>query len=294
MNDDVFEVHRSYLMRVAYRMTSSVADAEDMVQEAYLRWCAAQQRTEIENPRPYLTRVVVRLCLDRAKSAQARRETYVGPWLPDPVVENPSATESLSEDLSVALLLTLERLSPLERAAFLLHDVFDVDFGEVARTLDRSEESCRQLAARARAHVKEGKPRYRASREESERLAAAFAEAAASGDAAGIARLLAEDAMLISDAGGRAPAALRPIFGSDRITRLLLGLRAKGTVPPGTRVVPAWINALPGFIFFGDSGVFQTLAIEIREEGRIGAIYVVRNPDKLRRLDESLLLPERD
>jgi RNA polymerase sigma-70 factor (ECF subfamily) len=197
------------------------------------------------------------LCLDRMKSAQARREAYVGPWLPDPVLAGsalaPPPSATLADDLSFALLLTLERPSPLERAAFLLHDVFDMDFREIADALERSETSCRQLASRARSRVRRERPRFRPSREECERLSSAFARAAASRDTAALACLLAEHVVLLSDGGGRVPAALRPVAGRDRVARLVAGLAAKVTVSD-IRVSPARVNGLPGFVFSDTSG----------------------------------------
>src|SRR6516162_2956032 len=196
-----FEAHRRALTGLAYRMLGSRAEAEDVVQDAYLRWHEADQDA-IEEPRRYLGTIVTRLCLDRMKSARARREVYVGQWLPEPVVDEALDTDAagdLAHDLSVALMLVLERLSPLERASFLLHDVFGLDFTDVGRALGRGEAACRQLAARARAHIEEGRPRFAASREEGDRLAAAFVAAAQSGDTAMLTKLLAHDAVLYSD-----------------------------------------------------------------------------------------------
>src|SRR6516225_1150108 len=183
-----FEPHRPFLAGLAYRMLGSVAEAEDVVQDAFLRWREVD-RAAVAEPRAYLARVVSRLCLDRMKSASHRREEYVGMWLPEPVVAEPA--QSLADDLSMALLLALERLSPLERAAFLLHDVFDMDYAAVGEAIDHTEAACRQLAARARDHVREGRPRYRASDEDARKLADAFVAAAVTGDVGGLARLLA-------------------------------------------------------------------------------------------------------
>src|SRR5580698_3789017 len=181
---DTFQAHRSALTGLAYRMLGSRAEAEDVVQDAYLRWHAAD-RAVVKEPRHYLGTVVTRLCLDRMKSARARRELYVGQWLPEPVVDetfDDAEASDMAHDISVALMLVLERLSPLERASFLLHDVFGLEFAEVARTLDRGEDACRQLAARARNHIEAGRPRFSPSSGEGHRLAAAFQKAAASGD----------------------------------------------------------------------------------------------------------------
>jgi RNA polymerase sigma-70 factor, ECF subfamily len=278
-----FESHRRALTGLAYRMLGSRAEAEDVVQDAYLRWHQADHAA-IREPRHYLGTVVTRLCLDRMKSARARREVYVGPWLPEPLVDealDADASGDLAHDLSVALMLLLERLSPLERASFLLHDVFGLDFTEVARALDRGEAACRQLAARARAHIEEGRPRFPASREEGVRLATAFVAAAQSGDAAVLAKLLAQDAVLYSDGGGRRAAALNPIYGADKILRFLIGIARKNPALPGAQWRSATVNGLAGFVLREGDGEIDTIAFEHRE-GQIAAIYVVRNPEKLR------------
>ena len=278
-----FEPHRAHLMGLAYRMLGSTADAEDSVQEAYLRWRGAD-RANVENPRAFLSRVVTRLCLDQLKSARNRRETYVGPWLPEPVLDDSrlqaETAGEYAHDLSVALMLTLERLSPLERAAFLLHDVFEVGFAEIAVTLGRSETACRQLAARGRSHVKAARPRYRPSAEEAARLLAVFKYAAETGNSAGLAAYLADDVVLVSDGGGKRAAALNPIRGADHVVRLFDGLARKA--PPGEfRLRAAPINGMPGFVVAEPGGGVQTIALDI-ENGKISAIYLVRNPDKLR------------
>jgi len=278
-----FESHRRALTGLAYRMLGSRAEAEDVVQDAYLRWHTAD-RDAIAEPRRYLGTVVTRLCLDRMKSARARREVYVGQWLPEPVVDemlDADAAGDLAHDLSVALMLVLERLSPLERASFLLHDVFGLDFAEVARTLQRGEAACRQLAARARAHIEDARPRFPASRERGARLAAAFAAAAQKGDVATLAELLAEDAVLYSDGGGKRAAALNPIVGADKILRFLAGITRKNPALSSMQARPATVNGLAGFVLREDDGAIDTLAFE-HDGGRIIAIYVVRNPEKLR------------
>lgn len=275
-NASLFEVHRSFLIGLAYRMLGSVAEAEDVAQDAYLRWAQTDAST-IEHPRAYLARVVTRLCLDRMKSATSRREQYVGTWLPEPIVASPE--EPFADDLSIALLVTLERLSPLERAAFLLHDVFDMDYGDVAGALGRSEQACRQLAARARQHVRDERPRFRATDESREKLFAAFEAAMTSGDLAAFARVLAEDAVLYADGGGKRAAALAPIHGRDSIVELFTGVVERGLFKPD-ELERASINGLPGFVLHAADGV-STLAFEV-EGDRIVALYGVRNPDKLR------------
>jgi RNA polymerase sigma-70 factor (ECF subfamily) len=275
-----FEPHRTFLAGLAYRMLGSVAEAEDVIQDAFLRWREVD-RSAITEPRAYLARVVSRLCLDRMKSASHRREHYVGTWLPEPVIAEPART--LADDLSVALLLALERLSPLERAAFLLHDVFDMDYAAVGDAIEHSEAACRQLASRAREHVRQDRPRYAANDGEARKLVEAFVTAAATGDVGGLARLLADDAVLYSDGGGKRPAALNPIVGKDRILRFFGGLRSKGLgAYSAYRAEPTTLNGLPGFVFHTADGT-ETLSVDVAD-GVIVAIYGVRNPDKVRHL----------
>ncbi len=279
----VFKSHRPRLVGLAYRMLGSRAEAEDVVQDAYLRWHAADQAT-VEDPRRFLGTVVTRLCLDRMKSAQARREVYVGPWLPEPIVDESFDLESageLAHDLSVALMLTLERLSPLERAAFLLHDVFDLDYAEVGRALERNEAACRQLAARAREHIHSERPRFPASQEEGQKLAKAFHRAAEMGDTKALLTLLAKDAVLYSDGGGKKQAALNPIHGADKIMRFFEGIARKNATLTLAQLRPATVNGMPGFVLREPDGTLDTVALEVRD-GAIAAIYLVRNPDKLR------------
>jgi RNA polymerase sigma-70 factor (ECF subfamily) len=275
-----FQAHRTFLAGLAYRMLGSVTEAEDVVQDAFLRWREVD-RSAIAEPRAYLARVVSRLCLDRMKSASHQREQYVGTWLPEPVVAAPAQT--LADDLSVALLLALERLSPLERAAFLLHDVFDMDFAAVAAAIDRTEAACRQLAARAREHVRQDRPRYPANDDEARKLADAFLAALTTGDVGGLTRILADDAVLYADGGGKRRAAPGPIVGKKKILQLVEGIRARGGggFSPH-RVQPATLNGLPGFVVQTAEGT-ETLALEIAD-GAIVAIYAVRNPDKVQHL----------
>jgi RNA polymerase sigma-70 factor (ECF subfamily) len=279
--DSIFEERRGAMTGLAYRMLGSRADAEDVVQDAWIRWRDVEA-DEIANPAGFLNKVVTRLCLDRLKSARARREVYVGEWLPEPVVDEDHST--LGEDLSVAFLLTLERLTPLERAAFLLHDVFDVPFADIAQTLGRTEAACRQLAARAREHVKAGKPRYHPSAEEEQRLTGAFLAATMSGDESLLRGILAQDVVLHSDGGGIAKATLNPVFGLEKAIRLVLGLKRKFPAPEGTTARLARINGAPGIVFSHEGVVFQTMGLEI-VDGRIAAVYTMRNPDKLARLN---------
>ncbi|MDB5411513.1 MAG: polymerase sigma factor SigJ [Rhodospirillales bacterium] len=283
---DVFERHRRHLIGLAYRMLGSVAAAEDAVQEAYLRWHRAD-RAAVADPRRFLGKIVTRLCLDEMKSARARRETYIGPWLPEPVVEAAGfSTESASEyadDLSVGLMLALERLSPLERAAFLLHEIFDVDYAEVATLLERSEAACRQLVARARANIRESRARCAIPADGGRAIAEAFATAVRVGDVGALAGLLAADATLHTDGGGKRKAALQVIMGRDRIVRFSIGVSRKFTQPATISMRFATINGMAGFVSVFEDGGLQTTAFEI-VDGRITAIYVVRNPDKLAHL----------
>ncbi len=272
-----FDPLRPKLMRVAYRMLGSVADAEDMVQEAFIRWMGAERR-EVREPEAFLRRTVTRLCLDQLKSAHRRRETYVGPWLPDPVVE-----DEAEEDVTLPLMLALERLSPLERAAFLLHDVFGLAFEEVASTVGREPAACRQLAARARTHVRSARPRFQVDKQRSLELAEAFFTASRNGDMKALGAMLAADVSAHSDGGGKRPAVLHPIIGFDAVMTALQALAALFRKHGSTLVRTGFINGLPGFVTREADGELQTTALDI-EGGKIAAIYVVRNPDKLRHL----------
>ncbi|MBO9710999.1 MAG: sigma-70 family RNA polymerase sigma factor [Caulobacter sp.] len=278
--DDLFEARRGAMTGLAYRMLGSRADAEDVVQDAWIRWRGVEAGT-VSNPAGFLNKIVTRLCLDRLKSARARREVYVGEWLPEPVVDDDN--DSLGEDLSVAFLLALERLTPLERAAFLLHDVFDAPFSEVARVLGRNEAACRQLAARAREHVKAGKPRYRPSAEEEQRLTSAFLAAALGGDEAALRGILAQDVVMHADGGGKVNATMNPVYGLEKAVRLLMGVKKKWPAPEDTVARLARINGAPGIVMSQGGVVFQTMGLEI-VDGRIAAVYTMRNPDKLARL----------
>jgi len=275
-----FDPLRPKLIRVAYRMLGSVADAEDMVQEAFLRWLDAD-REAVREPEAYLRRVVTRLCLDHLKSARHRRETYIGPWLPEPVVET---TDDEIDDVTLPLMMALERLSPLERAAFLLHDVFGVTFEEIAETIGREAATCRQLASRARTHVRAARPRFQIPRERGLEIANAFFAATRSGNMQALQSLLAADVTVYSDGGGKKPAARLPIIGLDRVMEVHAAL-ARIFAEKMSRIVRyGFINGLPGFVTIEGDDTLQTTALQI-EDGRVVAIYVMRNPDKLRHLD---------
>ncbi|MEJ5021591.1 sigma-70 family RNA polymerase sigma factor [Ochrobactrum vermis] len=274
---DSFDPLRPKLIRVAYRMLGSVADAEDMVQEAFIRWMSAD-RSEVREPEAFLRRTVTRLCLDFLKSGRNQRETYFGPWIPDPVVE-----EEADDDVTLPLMLALERLSPLERAAFLLHDVFGLDFDEIAKTIQRDAAACRQLAARARKHVREERPRFQVDKQRGLELAQAFFTASRSGDMNTLGAMLAADVSFHADGGGKRPAFPKPVFGFDEVmkTNEKLAGYFSGNRSKLLRIV--FINGLPGFITREADGEIQTTALDI-EDGKVVGIYVVRNPDKLKHL----------
>ncbi|WP_061935208.1 sigma-70 family RNA polymerase sigma factor [Aureimonas sp. AU22] len=281
----IFETHRARLLRIAYRMLGSRSEAEDIVQNAWLRWVGAD-RSGIAAPYSFLARVVTRLCLDEMKSARARRETYVGAWLPEPLVE--AEDDGVDEDdLTLTLMMALERLSPLERAAFLLHDVFGVPLGEVADTLDREAAAVRQLAVRARRNVQAARPRFPIERKEGERIARAFFAASTSGDTATLRTLLAENAVLRSDGGGKVLAFINPIAGLDRLLRMFEGVRRKWGEGWAQMLEPVWIDGLPGYVSRERGDVIQTTALAI-EDGQITEIYITRNPDKLRHVAQAL------
>lgn len=273
----VFDPLRPRLTRVAYRMLGSVADAEDVVQESFIRWMGAD-RAAVREPEAFLRRTVTRLCLDQLKSARHRRETYVGPWLPDPIVE-----EEDVEDVTLPLMLALERLSPLERAAFLLHDIFGLDFEEVAKTIDRDPAACRQLASRARNHVRDARPRFQVEKKRGMEIVDAFFAASRSGDMAALGALLADDVSLHSDGGGKRSAAVRPVEGRRTVMRLFRALAVLGRKYPPRSMRTAFVNGLPGFVAQEADGHFTTTAFDV-EGGKITAIYVMRNPDKLKHL----------
>jgi len=280
-----FDPLRPKLMRIAYRMLGSVADAEDIVQDAFLRWSGAN-RDAVREPEAFLRRVVTRLCLDHLKSARHRREMYVGPWLPEPVVG--TAETEIEDDITLPLMLALERLSPLERAAFLLHDVFGVNFEEIAETIGREPATCRQLASRARSHVRALRPRFQVPKELGLRMAAAFFAATRSGDLEQLQTLLAADVTAYADGGGKVPTTLHPIIGLDNVMQLHASLARMFAEKMSRIVFYGFINGLPGFVTIEREDTLQTTALEIMD-GKIAVIYVTRNPDKLRHLSGSVI-----
>ncbi len=282
-----FELHRRRLLGLAYRMLGSRADAEDLVQDAWLKWSQVQ-RDGIENDEAYLTTIITRLCLDKIKQERVRREAYIGQWLPEPITDAASldaqTASEYADDLSYALLLALERLSPLERAAFILHDVFDVPFSEIATTLERNESAVRQLAARARKSVRDTRPSRSAPHDTHKKFLTAFLMAIGEGDTSRLKTLLREDAVFISDGGGNKTSVSKPVRGAETIVRLLMGLIRRGASEvKSISVVDAVINGSNGLLIFNDGVLEQTLMISVDGE-YIDAIYAMRNPEKLARL----------
>ncbi|MBV9418247.1 MAG: RNA polymerase sigma factor SigJ [Alphaproteobacteria bacterium] len=292
-----FKAQRTHLIGIAYRMLGEMSAAEDVAQEAWLRWRQAAGE-EIRDPRAWLSAVTVRLSLDALRKARARRETYVGPWLPEPILPDdtralaadaPAARAELASDLSLALLYVLERLTPEERAALILHDAFDCDYAVIAAALEKNEAACRKLVSRARERVRQDRPRRTVSREQHRELVTRFVAAAAINDEAAITRLLAKDAILYSDGGGKAKAALRPIYGADRVMRFTTGVMRKFAPKDGFDLVATEINGSPGFLLRWADGIHSALTLETDGE-RVTTIYLVRNPDKLTRISRAASL----
>ncbi len=282
-----FDHHRPRLKGIAYRMLGSVAEAEDVVQDAWLRWHEAAHAT-LDSAEAWLVTVTTRLALDRLRSAQRQREHYVGTWLPEPMVHGdvggpatPEAIVERADTLSVAFLAVLERLAPDARAAFLLREVFDVDYAEVAATLGKSEAACRQLVHRARAAVQEDRPRFTVARKRQMALLRSFADASARGDLQGLKALLAEDVALIGDGGGKVPSFGRPLVGGQRVAQLYFAVARRH--PGALRMVVAEVNGAPGLLRYVE-GVLESVQAFEWESGRIARIHAQRNPDKLARV----------
>jgi RNA polymerase sigma-70 factor (ECF subfamily) len=286
---DTFAGLRPLLFSIAYRMLASVSEAEDVVQEAFLRYQRALAGgAVIDSPKAYLSAVVTRLAIDELRSARVRRETYVGQWLPEPLitdetVEDVARVIERADELSMAFLLVLQRLGPVERAVFLLHDIFGYSFGEIAEIVDRSPEACRQLASRARRRVAEQRPRFEASRRQREQLAERFFAAVLDGDVDGLVDVLAADAVVQGDGGGKAPQWSKPIVGAQRVARLLTGVGGQ-IADHGGRLERREVNGQPGAIVRTTDGrVVSVFSIDIAD-GRVQAVRSVINPDKLRHL----------
>jgi len=277
-----FEQERHRLARLAYRMLGTHADSDDVLQEAYLRW-AGLEHDSLQSPPAMLTTIVTRLCIDRRREIDRRKETYVGPWLPDPVLEPvppPDRAMEIAESVSLAFLYVLERLSPLERAAYLLRKVFNYEYQEISDILEKSEDNCRKLVSRAEQRIQEGRPRFHSQPCDQDRISEQFLYACASGDLDGLLQLLSEDVVLVSDGGGKVPAALRPVLGHDRVARFFLGIYKKA--PAGATARPMLVNGSPGFAGYVNDELVTAGSFDV-EDGRIRAIYVMRNPDKLAR-----------
>jgi RNA polymerase sigma-70 factor, ECF subfamily len=272
-----FDELRPLLFSIAYRMTGTRADAEDAIQETYMRWQAAD-RDSIQSPKAFLTTVISRVCLDVLKSSHRKREVYVGSWLPEPVVGPTTEPVELMESLSFAFLHLLESLTPSERVAFLMHDVFDASYGEVADVLETSAANARQLASRAREHLRARRPKAKVKREKHQQLLWAFVKACAEGEASALFGLLKQDAVLYSDGGGKVQAAINPIYGADRIVRFILGLNKKGVGE--LRGFAVEVNGAPGAAVTRDGAPYMIHAVEV-EDDRIRTVYYVMNPEKI-------------
>jgi RNA polymerase sigma-70 factor (ECF subfamily) len=281
----VFEGHRPLLFGIAYRMLGSVADANDMVQECYLRWHQAAGEV-IRSPQAWLTTVITRLCINHLQTARVKRETYVGPWLPEPLVDeeakDPAHTTMLADSLSLAFLVLLETLSPDERAVFILREGFECEFGEIAAIVGKSEENCRQILARARKRIEEDRPRYDASRADADRIVGVFATALRDGDLKTMLARLADNVVLVADAGGRPGAMLKPLHGAEHVARAMLHA-TKRSGASAADVQPATVNGLPGFVRFDGDRAHAVLAFGIAGD-RIVSVFVISNPDKLRHI----------
>jgi len=282
---EVFSAYRPLLFSIAYRMLGSAMDAEDIVQEAFLRW-RQRDPAAVVSPKSYLTTVVTHLSIDYLRSARVRREEYVGQWLPEPLVADERAVDAdpvaLAESLSMAFLMLLERLTPIERAVFLLHEIFAYPFDEIAPMVGKGSTNCRQIALRARRHLGAERPRFVSHREEQERLTEQFMQACASGDLHALLALLADDVTVYSDGGGKTLAARRPISGADRVGRFFIGILAKA--PPAFTLRVATINGQPALLGELAGRPLGVYALEVAGE-QIRAIRVVLNPDKLRGLE---------
>lgn len=290
--EEIFARHRARVFGIAYRLTGTVSDAEDVVQDTWLRW-ASIDVSDIRSPEAWLTTAASRLGLDHLRRLKSRRETYVGQWLPEPLIEatggeiKPTSEDrlELADDISMALLHMLERLAPEERAAFLLHEAFDYDYGELAGLLNKSEAACRQMVSRARRRVSDKTPRFQADAHEHERLAKAFTDALAKGDPDALLAFMKPDAVLYSDGGGKAAAALNPIYSADHIARFFAGIAKKFPLPGIAKLIHA--NGQPGFALLHKGKLHSTVTIDITD-GVITTIYMMRNPDKLARAAKAM------
>lgn len=285
MSEEPFITHRSLLFTVAYEILGVTVDAEDVVQETWLRWSGVD-KGQVRDARAYLVRTVTRQAIDRLRALSLRRETYVGQWLPEPLLTSPDVAEDviLAENVSTAMLTVLETLGPVERAVFVLHEVFEVSYDEIAQAVQKTPAATRQIAHRARKHVAARRPRVSTTRAEQQAAVASFQSAVQDGDIQGLLEVLAPEVVYLADGGGLAQAARQPVLGAERVARMLLGLIAK--VPGGSRLESVIINGTPG-LQIEVGGALDTMASFSVENGQITRIYVVRNPDKLSRLIET-------
>jgi RNA polymerase sigma-70 factor (ECF subfamily) len=279
---NIFSEHKPILFSIAYRMLGTVMDAEDMVQETFLRWQNCEQ-AKVESPKAWLSTVLTRLCINHLKSARVQREAYVGPWLPEPLVAgltiDPAENAKLSDSLSLAFLVLLETLTPTERAVFVLREVFNYEFSDIAPIVEKTESNCRQILARARKSIEGRRPRFDASPEAAEKLIQKFEQAVQTGHLEDLLKLLAQDVVLVSDGGGKARAVLRPIMGAKRVARVLIGATRKFGIP-GQVLHHTSVNGLPGSVSFAGEHVLRVIAFGI-QQARIRSLFIITNPDKL-------------
>jgi len=280
--DALYAELRPLLFSIAYRMTGSVGDAEDIVQDAFVRFQRAE-RDQVESPRAFLATVVTRLAIDHLRSARVRREAYVGEWLPEPLVSEDDDAAETAESLSLAFLVVLETLSPVERAVFLLRDVFGYEYGEIARIVGKTETNCRQIATRARRHVEARRPRFEASREQQEELADRFFAACVDGNTDSLVELLADDVVVHGDGGGKAPQLAEPVHGADRAARVLVGW-FRTAAELGAELQRVTVNGRPGAVIRSPAGeIGSVMALDVAG-GQVQAVRSIVNPDKLRHL----------
>jgi RNA polymerase sigma-70 factor (ECF subfamily) len=283
-----FNQHRSLLFAIAYRMLGTVTDAEDMVQETFLRW---QQTTEttVKSAKTYLSTIITRLCIDHLRSARVQREHYIGPWLPEPLMtqqtDDPAAQVELTDSLSMAFLVVLERLSPVERAVFLLREVFDYDYDEIAQMVGKSSANCRQILRRSRQHIRDQRPRFQVDCQQQEQITAKFLEATNQGNLQDLMSLLAKDVTYWSDSGGKVAAALKPLQGEMKVARFLLALQSKRLATAVFHLIE--VNGQPGIMVIMNDCLQSVTTLDI-VDGSIQSIYTMRNPEKLQRFSEIL------
>jgi len=292
VDEQTFSEHRKLLFAIAYRLLGSAADAEDVVQDAWFKWSGAD-RAQVSDPKAYLARIVSNLAMDRLRSTRRQRETYVGPWLPEPILTEPDASEdvAVAESVSVAMLVVLETLSPLERAVFVLKEVFDFSYAEIADAVDRSEAAVRQAGHRARNHIQARRPRFEADRTKRRELTERFFAASIGGDINELMELLAPDVTLWTDGGGKVRQAMRPIIGVDNVVRWLAGAASRpyeGVEIGSMSAAVVEINGAPGVVFSGAGRIIATLTVDLDDDGRIVTIHNVANPDKLHAIADGI------